>query len=97
MGAHSKAVPSADTAIEPAPLPLGMDLKGVQVLAPSREVAPHCCLSAQPTRATISGLLQATSILLAEPQSGLSNIPSLEGAPRSSCRNPQRSPIALSS
>ena len=34
---------------------------------------------------------------LAEPQSGLSNIPSADGSSRSSWRKPQRSPIALSS
>ena len=65
----------------PEPVPGSGSLgKGVHVIPPSIEYAPRLPASPLlPTRATISGLLHATSMSVPPPKIGLSNMP-LAGA-----------------
>src|SRR6185437_9572349 len=95
LGAQTKVVPSADTAIDPEPvLPDGAPAKGVQVLPPSVEKAPFWPLDPElvPTRATTSGAASAKSRLWVLPKIGSPNIPSGGETARSSWRNPPMSP-----
>src|SRR5262245_54881766 len=107
-GAHTKIMPSADTAIAPwlgraggiaVDVDSGEVANGVHVFPPSTEYAPRAPLADEfvPTRATTFGSRSAKSRLLVLPKIGFANIPSGGEASRSSWRNPAMSPTPLSS